>query len=106
MNENYITHILPEREPMNSKTDWARLNAMTDTDIEQAVADDPDSFIPDASWWDKAQVVMPKTKETITLRLDPEVIAWFRLSGKGYQTRINAVLQAFVKAQEQQHFTR
>lgn len=37
------------------------------------------------------------TKQQITLRLDADVIAWFRELGKGYQTQINAVLQAYMK---------
>ena len=36
----------------------------------------------------------------MTLRLDPDVLAWFRNAGRGYQTRINAVLRAFVEAQK------
>jgi uncharacterized protein (DUF4415 family) len=89
---------------MNSKTDWAKLNAMTDADIERAVATDSDTFIPDAKWFDKAQLVMPQNKEMVTLRLDPDVVEWFKHDGKGYQTRINAVLRAFVE--EQEHRTR
>jgi len=73
---------------------------MTDAEIEQAVADDPDSFIPDATWMKNARVVLPQTKEIVTLRLDPDVLAWFRQDGRGYQTRINAVLRAFVEAHQ------
>jgi uncharacterized protein (DUF4415 family) len=46
-----------------------------------------------------ARVVLPAVKEVVTLRLDPDVLAWFRQDGRGYQTRINAVLRAFVEAQ-------
>lgn len=72
----------------------------TDAAIEQAVADDPDTFIPDAKWLAAAQLIMPRSKETVTLRLDPDVLAWFRQNGPGYQTRINAVLRAFVEAHQ------
>ena len=85
---------------MKDETDYARLRALTDSDIEKAVADDPDTFIPDAAWWKHARVVMPGAKEMVTLRLDPDVLAWFRKAGRGYQTRINAVLRAFVEAQK------
>jgi uncharacterized protein (DUF4415 family) len=84
------------------KTDLARLRALTDADVEKAVAEDPDTFIPDAAWWKRARVVLPGAKEMVTLRLDPDVLAWFRKRGRGYQTRINAVLRAFVEAQKQQ----
>lgn len=61
----------------------------TDAAIRKAVDNDPDSFVPDATWLRRA---------TVTLRLDPDVLSWFRREGRGYQTRINAVLRAFVQA--------
>lgn len=79
------------------------VKAMNDAEIEREVADDPDTFIPDAKWFESARLVMPKAKEMVTLRLDPEIVAWFRSAGRGYQTRINAVLKAFVEAQEHYH---
>lgn len=82
-----------------SKTDWNHADAPTDAEIAQVVAGDPDTFIPDAAWLKNARIVMPQNKDIITLRLDHEVLAWFRRSGRGYQTRINAVLKAFVDRQ-------
>jgi uncharacterized protein (DUF4415 family) len=87
---------------MTDKTDWKRVNAMTDAEIATSVESDPDTFIPDADWMAKAQRVMPRTKRIVTLRLDPNVLDWFMQGGRGYQTRINAVLKAFVEAQQQQ----
>jgi uncharacterized protein (DUF4415 family) len=84
---------------MNDKTDTKRVQALTDAEIDRAVSDDPDSFVPDARWFENARLVMPQAKEMVTLRLDPDVLAWFRNAGRGYQTRINAVLRAFVEAQ-------
>jgi uncharacterized protein (DUF4415 family) len=75
---------------------------MTDEEITAAAAADPDTFIPDARWMKNAKVVVPQAKEIVTLRLDPDVLAWFRHAGPGYQTRINAVLRAFVEAQTPQ----
>ena len=40
----------------------------------------------------------PPRKEAISLRLDAEVLDWFRARGPGYQTRINAVLRAYMEA--------
>jgi len=80
------------------KTDLRRLRAQADSAIRKAVANDPDSFVPDAAWLRRAKLVMPQRKETVTLRLDPDVLSWFRREGRGYQTRINAVLRAFVQA--------
>ena len=87
-------------QKMNDQTDYTRLQAMTDADIELAVAEDPDSFIPDIQWMKNARVVVPQAKEIVTLRLDNDVLAWFRRDGRGYQTRINAVLRAFVEAHQ------
>ena len=51
-----------------------------------------------ADFWRKATLRMPQRKESVTLRLDPDVLAWFRRSKRGYQTRINAVLRSYVQA--------
>ena len=71
---------------------------MTDAGIAIALADDPGTFIPDQRWIESARVVVPEAKQMVTLRLDPDVLAWFRNAGRGHQTRINAVLRAFVEA--------
>jgi uncharacterized protein (DUF4415 family) len=49
---------------------------------------------------ENARIVTPGIKEIVTLRLDPDILAWFRRDGRGYQTRINAVLRAFVEAHQ------
>ena len=79
----------------------AKQTRHTDASIVRAVADDPDTFIPDDRWFENALLVTPQAKEMITLRLDPDVLAWFRKAGRGYQTRINAVLRAFIEAHQQ-----
>jgi len=71
----------------------------TDAKIRRAVASDPDTFIPNAKWFAQARVVLPENKEAVTLRLDPDILKWFKHHGRGYQTRINAVLRAFVESQ-------
>jgi uncharacterized protein (DUF4415 family) len=75
-------------------TDWARVNALTDTEIEKAVRNDPDAapFL-DAAWFASATLVMPKPKEQISIRLDRDVLEHFRQYSR-YQTRINAILRA------------
>jgi len=52
-------------------------------------------------FWEMAQVVRPKAKKAISLRIDKEVLEWFKAQGKGYQARINAVLKAYVEAQKE-----
>ena len=55
------------------------------------LADLPDDF------WSEAELVMPVAKEAISLRVDEDVLAWFRGLGPRYQTRMNAVLRSFMK---------
>jgi uncharacterized protein (DUF4415 family) len=50
--------------------------------------------------WSDVEVVRPNQKTAISLRIDPEVLAFFKQNGKGYQTRINAVLKSYVKAHQ------
>ena len=72
---------------------------MTDADIRAAIADDPDAAPElDEEWFAQATLVYPDGKTLISIRLDPDVLAWFKRQGKGYQTRINAVLRAYVQA--------
>jgi len=81
-----------------SQTDWDRVDAMSDEDI--------DTFdIPplDETFFANAQVRLPKPKVPITIRLDQDVLTWFKELGKGYQTHINAVLRMYVKAQQRQN---
>jgi len=79
------------------KTDWRRLRSMTDEEVHTALIDDPDAQPTDETFWRDARVVMPRRKETVTMRLDAELLEWFR-SERGYQTRINAILRAYMKA--------
>jgi uncharacterized protein (DUF4415 family) len=75
-------------------TDWARVEALTDAEIEEAVRNDPDAApILDAGWFASATLVMPRAKEQISIRLDRDVLEHFRQYPR-YQTRINAILRA------------
>jgi len=78
------------------KSDLARIDALKDEEIDY-------SEIPDLSalgeeFWAKAVVKRAEPKAQVTLRLDREVLDWFKAQGKGYQTRINAVLRAYKEA--------
>ncbi len=76
------------------RTDWARVDALTDEEIEAAVRDDPDAPpIVDEAWFATATLVMPEAKEQISIRLDRDVLTHFRRYPR-YQTRINAILRA------------
>ena len=80
---------------LKSETDWARVDAMTEAEIERAIAEDPDADIPDPDW-ENAVLVVPPSKTPISIRLDADVLAFFKEGGAGYQRRINAVLRSYM----------
>jgi uncharacterized protein (DUF4415 family) len=77
------------------RTDWKRLRSMTDAQVHAAVTHDPNINPTDEAFWMNAEVVMPRHKKTVTMRLDADILDWFR-SNRGYQTRINAILRAYM----------
>ncbi|PEN07651.1 hypothetical protein CRI93_06625 [Longimonas halophila] len=100
MSENTTTKVSDdELKEMESQTDWKALQAKTDAEIQQDIAADPDAHALDADWFQVAQSVVPSsTKKRITIRLDEDIIAYFKREGDGYQSRINDVLKTFVIA--------
>lgn len=81
--------------PANSQTDWTRVEAIGEAELAAAIAADPAN---DPEFWQRAVLVYPAAKERVTVRLDRDVLTWFRSQGRGYQTRINAVLRAYMAA--------
>ena len=83
------------QRPSRGRADLSRLRRMTDADVRRTsppeLAKLPESF------WDEAELVVPNSKRAISLRLDEDVLDWFRRSGPRYQTRMNAVLRLYVK---------
>ena len=83
-----------------TRTDWDRINAMTEEEIERnALEENRRLGIPD-DWYKAAYAVYPVEKERITIRIDKDVLDHFREKGKGYQSRINAVLRTFMTAEQ------
>lgn len=79
------------------------VDAKTDEEIARDVADDPDAApLLDAEWFRNAERVEPRPKTAVSLRLDPDVVAYFKEQGPGYQTRINAVLRRYVEMKRQE----
>ena len=78
-------------------TDWNRLRALSDKSITRALKADPEARPTDVNFWKQAKVVIPRAKQTITIRLDADLLGWLRRQ-KGYQTRINAVLRTYMEA--------
>lgn len=77
--------------------DRNRLRSQSDRQIRRAIKGDPEARPTDAEFWKKARVVIPAAKQTITIRLDADILEWLRKQ-KGYQTRINAVLRTYMDA--------
>jgi uncharacterized protein (DUF4415 family) len=90
---------MPKRlpsKPSRGRADFARMDAMTEEDIMRTsppeLADLPDDF------WDEAELVPPMIKAPISIRIDEDILEWFRGNGPRYQSRMNAVLRNYVTA--------
>ena len=77
-----------------SGTKWKKLNGMKDHDIDF-------SDVPPLSpnFFRNAKLRLPQPKDLITIRLDHDILAWFKEQGKGYQTRINSILRMYMENQ-------
>jgi len=73
------------------------VRAKTEEELERDIASDPDWKDVPRDWYKNAEVVTPTTKKLLSLRLDADVVDWFKQRGPGYQTRINAVLRTFMQ---------
>lgn len=79
------------------RAELAAVAAMSDERIDYSDA----PHLHDAAWMMAGSI--PETKKQVTLRIDGDVIDFFKHAGKRYQTRINAVLRAYVDAQKKMH---
>lgn len=87
-----------KQENKRLESDWNKIDQATDEELEKEIDSDPDAApVLDEEWFKKAHHMVP-SKDRITLRLDHDIISFFKQQGKGYQTRINQVLRAFVEA--------
>ncbi|HGY9638801.1 TPA: BrnA antitoxin family protein [Pseudomonas putida] len=78
----------------SSRTDWSRLARQDDKDIDTS-----DIPVLDQDFFRQAELRVP-AKQTVTIRLDSDVLAWFKEQGSGYQTRINQLLRQYMQAQQ------
>jgi uncharacterized protein (DUF4415 family)/uncharacterized DUF497 family protein len=98
---NIVSYTAEELEEMRrrgeSRTDWARVDAMTEDELEASIDwEEEGTFDLSSEPLELSDILGPKKQ--ITLRLDPSVVDWFKSQGRGYQTRMNAVLRAYVQA--------
>ncbi|MES2614640.1 MAG: BrnA antitoxin family protein [Bdellovibrionota bacterium] len=78
-----------------TKTDFHRLETMKGDEIDYS-----DLPATTQEFWDDSEVMMPAPKKHISLRLDQDVVEFFKRDGQGYQSKINAVLKTYVFSQE------
>jgi uncharacterized protein (DUF4415 family) len=95
------THIIEHPdgrlERRKGETDWKRLDALTDKEIEASIANDPDwQEFRDLNW-SKTVLVVPPRKKPISIRVDEDVLDYFKHEGAGYQRRMNAVLRSYMQ---------
>lgn len=79
------------------ETDWERVKNITDEELKKIIADDPDEAPFRDIDWSTVELEKNVVKTPVSIRLDPDVLAFFRKDGPGYQKRINKVLRAFVE---------
>jgi uncharacterized protein (DUF4415 family) len=79
-----------------SETDWARIDRMTDEEIDTS-----DSPPLDDDFFARAQWRMPEKKTAVTLSVDSEVLKWFEAQGADFQQRVNAALKIYAEAHQE-----
>jgi uncharacterized protein (DUF4415 family) len=85
-------------EPAAGRTDWARVDALTEAEIERMATDDTDNPATSAEDWAEATIGLPPLKTPVNAKFDVDVVDWFKAQGRGYQTRMNAVLRRYMEA--------
>ena len=95
MKEKNITIVSRDAPRRKGKTNWEKLRKLTDEEIEASIANDPDWS---DDWnWSEGVLVLPPKKKAISIRVDEDVLDYFRKDGTGYQRRINAVLRSYMQ---------
>ena len=90
-----------EKNPAMVADEWSEFDNLDDEQIGKAVAKDRDAApLDDDAFWRNARVIAPVPKQPISIRLDEDVVGFFKKSGPGYQSRINAVLRSYMEAKK------
>ena len=87
------------------RTNWNKIDAVSGTQLEASIRADVDDVRGEPDWM-QAIVGIPAPKDHINIRIDHDVLQWFRSNGKGYQTLMNNVLRAFVQTRQQRQSTK
>jgi uncharacterized protein (DUF4415 family) len=87
------------------RTNWNKIDAVTGTKLDESIRADVDDIRAEPDWT-KSIDGIPAPKEHINIRIDHDVLQWFRSNGKGYQTLMNNVLRAFVQTRQLRQTTK
>ena len=87
------------------RTNWDKIDAVTGAKLEASIRADVDDVHGEPEWT-QTIVGIPARKDHINIRVDHDVLQWFRSNGKGYQTLMNNVLRAFVQMRQQRENTK
>ncbi len=93
-----IEHADGRLEKMTDASDWQRVDALTEGELQQAALADNDWDGLVEIDWSKIEITRPARKTAISIRVDEDVLSFFKAGGDGYQKRINAVLRSYVTA--------
>ncbi len=96
-NGSTIRVTLDEALKHPGKSDWAKIETTTEADIERQIAEDPDLQGFEDIDWSKATFVPAPAKQPISIRLDADILDFFKSQGSGYQSRINRVLRHYME---------
>ncbi len=97
--KNYTAAELKIRRA-DSGTDLKKVDAMTDAKLKLAIEEDEDERDLHSDWT-RAKLVLPEPKQSVHLRLEQEIIDFFKAQGKGHISRMQAALRAYVTAHRQ-----
>ena len=81
--------------PIETQMDWDRIRNLTEEEIEEWARSDPDHPALDDEFWKIVDAQKPE-KQAISIKLDKDLLDFFKAQGRGYQTRINAVLRHYM----------
>ena len=82
------------------RTDWVKVKATTVAKLGASIRADVDDFHGEPDWT-LSVMGIPAPKDHINIRIDHDVLEWFKKNGRGYQTLMNNVLRAFVQTRRQ-----
>lgn len=91
--EKTVKYTKKQLKHLQDQTDYKKLDSMKDSDIDYS--DIPET---DELFWAKAKITDPGVKQAISLRVDKDVVNWFKQRDGRYQTLINQVLRQYVNA--------